>query len=156
VENQVRFGGEFRRAQLEEFYHRHALGNFVFDGSQGPGREILTPTVTSWPLLIFSPAKVSRSSIAVGDPTRLASSRLCAVRTRYLATYSEADLELRLRWDYEGPIGNDKNDLSVFVPSKGGLVFQGAGIDSVYPKDFRNFSPRRWICLQGLAKEAIW
>jgi hypothetical protein len=47
-----------------------------------------------------------------------------------------------LRWDYEGPMGNDKKDLSVFDPSKGGLVFQGAGIDSVYPKDFRNFSPR--------------
>ena len=29
-----------------------------------------------------------------------------------------------------------------FDPSKGGLVFQGAGIDSVYPKDFHNFSPR--------------
>jgi hypothetical protein len=32
--------------------------------------------------------------------------------------------------------------LSVFDPSKGGLVFQGAGINSVYPKDFHNFSPR--------------
>ena len=34
--HQVRFGGEFRRAQLEEFYHRHGLGNLKFDGSQGP------------------------------------------------------------------------------------------------------------------------
>jgi Carboxypeptidase regulatory-like domain len=34
--HQFRFGGEFRRAQLEEFYHRHALGSFTFDGSQGP------------------------------------------------------------------------------------------------------------------------
>jgi hypothetical protein len=30
----------------------------------------------------------------------------------------------------------------VFIPSKGGLVFQGAGIDSVYPKNYKNFSPR--------------
>src|SRR5882762_5164911 len=34
--HQYRFGGEFRRAQLEEFYHRHGLGNLKFDGSQGP------------------------------------------------------------------------------------------------------------------------
>src|SRR6266852_5079567 len=34
--HQYRFGGEYRRAQLEEFYHRHALGNIKFDGSQGP------------------------------------------------------------------------------------------------------------------------
>ena len=47
-----------------------------------------------------------------------------------------------LRWDYEGPLGDDKQDLSVFIPSKGGLVFQGAGIASVYPKDFKNFAPR--------------
>ena len=25
--HQFRFGGEFRRAQLEEFYHRHGLGH---------------------------------------------------------------------------------------------------------------------------------
>jgi len=25
---------------------------------------------------------------------------------------------------------------------QGGLVFQGAGIDSVYPKNYKNFSPR--------------
>src|SRR6266705_1034979 len=33
--HQFRFGGEYRRAQLEEFYHRHGLGNIKFDGSQG-------------------------------------------------------------------------------------------------------------------------
>src|SRR6202167_4136472 len=42
--HQFRFGGEFRRAQLEEFYHRHALGKFTFDGTQGPWSD--DPTVT--------------------------------------------------------------------------------------------------------------
>src|SRR5882757_2515153 len=36
--HQYRFGGEYRRAQLEEFYHRHGLGNIKFDGSVGPWR----------------------------------------------------------------------------------------------------------------------
>ena len=34
--HQFKFGGELRQAQLDEFYHRHALGSFTFDGSQGP------------------------------------------------------------------------------------------------------------------------
>ena len=34
--HQIKLGGEFRKAQLDEFYHRHALGIFTFDGSQGP------------------------------------------------------------------------------------------------------------------------
>src|SRR6266404_3680456 len=141
--HQFRFGGEFRRAQLEEFYHRHALGNFVFDGSQGPWAG--DPGIDSNVLALadFLAGKVSRSSIAVGDPTRL-------VHVKTFALFAHDTWQINqkltfnygLRWDYEGPMGNDKKDLSVFVPSKGGLVFQGAGIDSVYPKDFRNFSPR--------------
>src|SRR5277367_6249314 len=33
--HQFKFGGELRKAQLDEFYHRHALGSFTFDGTQG-------------------------------------------------------------------------------------------------------------------------
>lgn len=37
--HQFRFGGEYRQAQLDEFYHRRAVGTFTFDGSRvgGPG-----------------------------------------------------------------------------------------------------------------------
>ena len=35
--HQMRFGGEYRQAQLDEFYHRHAVGAFTFDGSQNGG-----------------------------------------------------------------------------------------------------------------------
>jgi len=141
--HQFRFGGEFRRAQLEEFYHRHALGTFVFDGSQGPWAG--DPGVDSNVLALadFLAGDVSRSSIAVGDPTRL-------VFVKTLALFAQdswqvnprLSLNYGLRWDYEGPVGNDKKDLSVFVPSKGGLVFEGDRIDSVYPKYYKNFSPR--------------
>jgi hypothetical protein len=141
--HQFRFGGEYRRAQLEEFYHRHALGNLLFDGSQGPWAG--DPGVSSNVLALadFLAGDVSRSSIAVGDPTRL-------VYVKTFALYAQDSWQINqklslnygLRWDYEGPLGDDQKDLSVFDPSKGGLVFQGAGIASVYPKDFRNFSPR--------------
>src|SRR5262249_14135381 len=35
-QHQFRFGGEYRRGRLNEFYHRRGTGKFVFDGSQGP------------------------------------------------------------------------------------------------------------------------
>jgi hypothetical protein len=142
--HQFRFGGEYRRAQLEEFYHRHALGNFIFDGSQGPwsGDTSVAPNVLA--LADFLAGDVSpRSSIAVGDPTRLVFVKTFALYAQDAWQFSQKlTFNYGLRWDYEGPLGDDKKDLSVFVPSKGGLVFQGAGIDSVYPKDYRNFSPR--------------
>jgi len=33
--HQLRFGGEFRRGRVNEFYHRRGTGKFVFNGSQG-------------------------------------------------------------------------------------------------------------------------
>lgn len=141
--HQFRFGGEFRRAQLEEFYHRHALGNFVFDGSQGPWAADATADSNVLALADFLAGDVARSSIAVGDPSRLVFVKTFALFAQDSWQLSpRLSLNYGLRWDYEGPLGNDKKDLSVFVPDKGGLVFQGNGIDSVYPKNFRNFSPR--------------
>jgi hypothetical protein len=141
--HQFRFGGEFRRAQLEEFYHRHALGNFVFDGSQGPWATDTTVSSNVLALADFLAGDVSRASIAVGDPTRLVFVKTFSLFAQDAWQFNQKlTFNYGLRWDYEGPLGNSDKDLSVFDPSKGGLVFQGAGISSVYPKDFRNFSPR--------------
>ena len=141
--HQFRFGGEFRRAQLEEFYHRHALGNFVFDGSQGPWAGDTSVDSNVLALADFLAGDVARSSIAVGDPTRLVFVKTFALFVQdSWQVNSRLSLNYGLRWDYEGPLGNDKQDLSVFDPSKGGIVFQGDGIDTVYPKNFKNFSPR--------------
>jgi hypothetical protein len=57
-----------------------------------------------------------------------------------------------LRYDYLGPFHNDKKDLSVFIPSKGGLVFQGSGINSIYPQDKNNFSPRIGFAYQPMGR----
>src|ERR1700751_1014285 len=33
--HQLRFGGEYRQAQIDEFYQRHSTGSFKFTGSAG-------------------------------------------------------------------------------------------------------------------------
>jgi hypothetical protein len=51
-----------------------------------------------------------------------------------------------IRYDYLGPMHDELKDLSVFRPTNPnalhGLVFQGAGIDSLFPKTTYDFSPR--------------
>lgn len=146
--HQFRFGREFRRAQLEEFYHRHGLGNLKFDGSQGPwataaSDSSVDPKVKALADFLAGDLNPNTSSIALGNPTRLVyvkTFNLFAQDTWQLTR--KLTFDYGLRWDYEGPLGDDKKDLSVFIPSQGGLVFQGAGINSVYPKSYKNFSPR--------------
>jgi len=143
--HQFRFGGEYRRAQLEEFYHRHGLGNIKFDGSVGPWKAATNASseVKSLADFLAGDFNPNTSTIALGDPTRLV-----YVKTFDLFFQDAWQVSRKLtfnygvRWDYEGPLGNSKKDLSVFIPSKGGLVFQGAGIDHVYPARYKNFSPR--------------
>ena len=156
--HQFRFGGEFRRAQLEEFYHRHALGTFIFDGSQGPWATSCTAPnpppgcaalisnnelSNTLALADYMAGDVFQSSIAVGDPTRTVFVKTYALFAQDAWQVNQKlSLNYGLRWDYEGPLGDDKKDLSVFIPDKGGIVFQGAGIAHIYPEDFHNFSPR--------------
>src|ERR1700726_3481064 len=142
--HQFRFGGEFRRAQLEEFYHRHGLGTLRFDGTQGPWAGSANDSnVLSLADFLGGYLNPNRSSIALGDPTRLVFVKTFALFAQDAWQVNrKLTVNYGLRWDYEGPLGNDKKNLSVFIPSKGGLVFQGAGISSVYPKDFKNFAPR--------------
>src|ERR1700731_1107194 len=70
--HQFRFGGEFRRAQLEEFYHRHGLGTLRFDGTQGPWAGSANDSnVLSLADFLGGYLNPNRSSIALGNPTRL-------------------------------------------------------------------------------------
>ncbi len=57
------------------------------------------------------------------------------------------NLNLGLRWDYFGPLHNGSKDIAVFVPGRG-IQIQGAGIDSIFHKNLRNFSPRLGFAYQ--------
>jgi hypothetical protein len=138
--HQLRFGGEFRQAQLDEFYHRHATGSFTFDGSR------IGNTTYVGALADFLLGQTSAASITIGDPERQV-----FVNTWFLNAGDSWQLSPKLnvnyglRYDYEGPFHNTNKDLSVFRPtltSTNGLAFQGSQIDSLFSRYYKNFSPR--------------
>ena len=158
--HQFKFGGEVRQAQLDEFYHRHALGSFTFDGSQGP----VPGSGVAWnsgdarvdALSDFMAGNVVTSSIALGNPER----QVFVNTFDFFAQDSwklspKLNLNYGLRWDYEGPLHNSWKNLSVFRPNLGGVVFQGNQISSLYDPVYTNFSPRIGISYQATPNSVI-
>jgi hypothetical protein len=166
-----RFGGEYRRAQLDEFYHEGSLGKLIFDGTQGPwytdsqacsGPYFGATNPTVHPACLngrydFNIVRLAdflggylntgASSVTLGNTERLVFVKTFAFFAQDVWQVTpKLTFNYGLRWDYEGPLGDGKNDLSVFIPSRGGLVTQGpGGISSLYPKLFTNFSPRMGV-----------
>jgi outer membrane receptor protein involved in Fe transport len=145
----VKFGGEFRQAQLNEFYKRHALGSFTFDGSVGPDPTAATPI--PWnsgdarvdALADFMAGNVKSSSIALGNPDRQVFVNTFAIFAQDSWQLSpKLNVNYGLRYDYEGPLHNQWKNLSVFRPNLGGVVYQGDQIGSLYDPTWTNFSPR--------------
>jgi outer membrane receptor protein involved in Fe transport len=158
--HQFKFGGEYRQAQLDEFYHRHALGSFTFDGSQGP----VPGSSTAWnsgdaridALSDFLAGNVKTSSIALGNPERQVFVNTFDVFAQDSWQLSpKLNLNYGLRWDYEGPLHNSWKNLSVFRPSLGGVAFQGNQISSLYDPVYTNFSPRVGIAYQATPHSVV-
>ncbi|MCU1303284.1 MAG: TonB-dependent receptor plug [Candidatus Sulfotelmatobacter sp.] len=168
--HQFRFGGEFRQGRVDEFYFRHSLGKFVFDGSQGPWATYCAanPTATGctnslgnpdtaiFSLADFLAGNVQSSSISVGNAERkvLVNGLDFFVQDAWQVT-RRLNLNWGLRWDYYGPLHSSAKDLAVFIPSAGGLKIQGNGIGSIFPSDKNNFAPRIGFAYQPTSREDL-
>jgi len=155
--HQFRFGGEFRQVQLDEFYHTNERGSFTFSGTRGPWATDPTESDASADqntliLADFLGGYLSKGTIARGNPERQVFVNTASVFAQDAWQVSQKlNVNYGVRYDYEGPLHNGNKDLSVFVPNKGGIVFQGAGIDSVYPADYNSVSPRIGFAYQPKA-----
>jgi outer membrane receptor protein involved in Fe transport len=146
--HQIKLGGELRKAQLDEFYHRHALGSFTFDGSQG-NWDTTDSRVAA--LADFLAGDVKTASIALGDPDRqvFVTTYDLFAEDAYQVT-PKLNVNIGLRWDYEGPLHNSWKNLSVFRPNLGGtgIAVQGDQISNLYDPVYTNFSPRVGLSYQ--------
>ena len=158
--HQMRFGGEFRQAQLDEFYHRHATGAFTFDGTRiqslintANHNTAFTPDSYVAPLADFLAGYTSSASIQIGDPERQV-----FVNTFFLnagdtwQVNSKLNINYGVRYDYTGPLHNSNKDMSTFRPdlasSQNGLVLQGVQVQNLFQQYWNSFSPRLGMSFQ--------
>ncbi|MFT4114624.1 TonB-dependent receptor domain-containing protein [Silvibacterium sp.] len=166
--HEIKFGGELRKAQLDEFYHRHALGSFTFNGTGGPLGSAFgdgSNTDDTWgtgdtgnaytnSLADFLAGRYNTGSIALGDPDRqvFVNTFDFFAQDAFQVTH-KLNVNYGLRWDYEGPLHNPWKNLSVFRPdlttaATPGIAYQGAEISNLYDPKYTNFSPRAGISYQ--------
>jgi hypothetical protein len=146
--HQLRLGGEFRRSQVDEFYHRHAIGTFLFIGDQGPWGSLAESGAINQDvaaLADFMAGFLTKGSIAVGNPERLVVSHAFDLfgQDSYQLTPT-FNVNFGLRFDYMQPMQDSNKDLSVFRPglTPTGIAFQGKDISSIYDPDWNSISPR--------------
>lgn len=148
--HQFRFGGEVRQARVNEFYHRRGTGEFTFDGTQGPWANDNGLDHNTKALADFLAGNVATSTIAVGNPERTVTVNAFNLYFQDgLQLTRKLNLEFGLRYEYFGPLHDDKKDIAVFVPGRG-LLIQGAGISSIFPPDRNNFAPRFGFAYQPI------
>jgi len=147
--HELRLGGEFRRAQVDEFYHRHAIGTFNFMGGAGPNGDGSVAWNTSDPdvaaLADFLAGYLTKGSIAVGNPERTVYSGAFDIFAQDSYQVStQLNVNFGVRWDYMQPMHDGNKDLSVFRPSltQTGIAFQGQDISQIYGSDWDSVSPR--------------
>jgi Carboxypeptidase regulatory-like domain/TonB dependent receptor len=168
--HQLHFGGEFRMAQVDDFYQTGQRGTIYFDGSQGPWNlSNFTPGTTPSPCAQLATKNVNvadpsspssntlfladflagcmnptASSIILGDPKRQVFGNSWALygQDAWQVT-KRLNFNYGLRYDYAGPVHSDYPNLSIFDPtSASGLAVAGQGVANIYPKFWGGLSPR--------------
>src|ERR1700676_1030875 len=156
--HQFRFGGEMRQGHVNEFYYRHSLGKYVFDGTQGPWPTCAATNFVCQntnALADFLSGLVSSSSLTVGNAERTVTvNGLSFFGGDQWQVTRKLNINLGLRWKYFGPLHNNSKDLAVFVPGKG-LVIQGNGISGIFPPDKNNFAPRFGFAYQPTSRNDL-
>jgi hypothetical protein len=150
--HQMRFGGEIRQARIDSFYTTGGRGAFYFSGTQGPWSGLLNdPTFDSnvVSLADFLAGYVYQSTIMRGNQERKVKMNSFDLFAQDAWQISRnLNLNFGLRYEYEGPIHDGQNDISTFDPSRGGLVVVGQQIGNLYPRYWKNLSPRLGFAYQ--------
>ncbi len=124
----IKYGVEFRRTTVEQFFDAGYRGKFNFDGS-----------TTGDPFLDFFAGVPSSGRAAQGNSER-------HTHQNNISFYAQDSfhwtrnftLNLGLRWDYFGVIGENDGQFSIFDPTIPGPKL----VSQLYPKDYNNFAPR--------------
>ncbi len=165
--HEYRFGGEFRQAQVDDFYQSGQRGTFLFDGTQGPwsgntktscdgltateaGSVSLPSSITSDPhyfeLADFLAGCFDSggTNIVQGDPKRqvFVNSWALFAQDAFQVTPT-LNLNYGLRYEYVGPVHNGTKDLTTFLPgAPNGIATAGVDISTLYQQYYAGWGPR--------------
>jgi hypothetical protein len=163
--HEIRFGGEFRKAQVYDFYQTGARGVFTFDGSQGPWstsggsaacNALSTTNGTAYDAgvtdgNVFLLADFLAGCIGTGSATIAEGNQK---RTVYENTWdifaqdawqitSKLNLNYGVRYDYAQSVHDSDKDLTSFDPTQtGGFAIQGGNVSDLYHPYKGSISPR--------------
>jgi Carboxypeptidase regulatory-like domain/TonB dependent receptor len=169
--HQFSFGGEYRNAQVDDFYQTGERGTIHFDGTQGPWSTTGTPCAALATQNQGNPVPANLLVNAVGDtdynieyladflagcqdPTTTTIILGNPKRQVFVNTWdlyasdnyklkSNLSLNYGLRYEYEGPVHSDYPNLSAFDPSEPtGLAVAGTDVSNIYNKFYGGVSPR--------------
>jgi len=117
----LKFGYEFRRTTVDSFNDLNERGTLKFGGLED-----------------FLSGTLSGGTTIVGNTSRNAFQNSDALYVQDgFRVSSQVTVNLGLRWDYFGVIGEQHNQFSIYNPLVGLVQTK-----QLYPKDFNNFSPR--------------
>lgn len=175
----LRLGGGLGETQVDSLYQTNGRGTFAFDGSQGPWYYPISGTKTACDSLAtqnlgsyapgYSPSDgfdanvlfladfmagcVSNSSIVTGDTKRRVIVRAFNLFAGDTWKASPTlSLNYGLRYDYSGPMYNNKKNLTSFnATAPGGFDVAGTRISSITQQYWTAFSPRLGFAFQPKA-----
>lgn len=140
----LKFGGEFRRASIENFNDNLERGIFQFTAGIGLSEDPIVDSLANFytggsqddcfcSFVLVDTGNTQRTTYNNGF------SFFAQDDYRILPTLT---LNLGLRWEYFGPLSEKDNLLSNLAPD-GTLAMVGThGLDGIYDRDLNNFSPR--------------
>lgn len=137
----LKFGYEFRRTTVSQFFDAGYRGRLDFDS-----------------LADFLSGDLSGGRAARGDSNRNTFQNSHAGYLQDTFRWNpRITLNLGLRWDYFGVIGEKNNLLSNFDPASGLVLVGSPGLPRLYERDWNNFSPRLGLAwdLKGKGKTVL-
>ena len=150
----VKFGGEYRRANVNAFNDNLERGDFVFatDNNLIPGPANVGADI----LAAFYLGDVSYVSANSGNTQRTTiNNGFSFFAQDDFRVSSHLTLNLGLRWEYFGPISEQNNLLANLAPN-GTLAMVGTeGLTAAYKRDLNNFGPRVAFAWNPLAKTVV-
>ncbi|MFT4114884.1 TonB-dependent receptor domain-containing protein [Silvibacterium sp.] len=153
--HQLRFGGEYRRVHTDAFYFYNSRGSLTTvsastdpwyaDTTVVPQGQSAAVSVDSnaKALADFLSGRIDAAGITLGNQDRLVLLNTWAIyASDSWKLTPKLEINAGLRYEYQGPYYNNNGNISAFVQSKGGVVYVGDGISSLYPAYKTPFGPR--------------